>query len=76
KTETEPGGQRSSEEGSRIITDEAFHQGNPATRSSILQSAAHDPEEYWRPPTCSRPPEAEYSFGRAELQDGDTEIDI
>ncbi|OMJ18633.1 hypothetical protein AYI69_g6930 [Smittium culicis] len=54
--ESEPGGQRSSEEGSRIITDEAFHQGNPATGSSILQSAAHDPEEDWRPPTLPKVP--------------------
>ncbi|OMJ28642.1 hypothetical protein AYI69_g1886 [Smittium culicis] len=37
KTGAEPGGQQSSEEGSRIITEEASHRGNPATGSMIFQ---------------------------------------
>ncbi|OMJ24706.1 hypothetical protein AYI70_g1395, partial [Smittium culicis] len=76
QTEAELGVQRSSEEGSRIITDEASHIRNPTTRSRILQPTVHDPEEDWRPPTCSRPPEAESLCGRAELQDGDAEADM
>ncbi|OMJ07797.1 hypothetical protein AYI69_g11320 [Smittium culicis] len=62
--------------GSRIITDEASHRGNPATGSRILQPTVYDPEEDWRPPTCSRPPEAEPSCGRAKLQDGGAEFDM
>ncbi|OMJ19138.1 hypothetical protein AYI70_g4922 [Smittium culicis] len=76
QTEAELGGQRSSDEGSRIITDEASHRRNPTTGSRILQPTFHDPEEDWRPPTCSRPPEPESSCGRAELQDGDADVDM
>ncbi|OMJ22772.1 hypothetical protein AYI70_g2657 [Smittium culicis] len=43
---------------------------------AVPKPTVHDPEEDWRPPTCSRPPEAESSCGRAELQDGDADVDM
>ncbi|OMJ24284.1 hypothetical protein AYI70_g1678 [Smittium culicis] len=44
--------------------------------SQILQPTVHDPEQDWRTPTCSRPPEAESSCGKSEFKDGCADVDM
>ncbi|OMJ18700.1 hypothetical protein AYI69_g6903 [Smittium culicis] len=57
-------GQRSSGIRSRLSDIEASNRGNSDAEPDIFQSAIHDNEEYWRPPTRPKPPNAKSTYGR------------
>ncbi|OMJ14338.1 hypothetical protein AYI69_g8640 [Smittium culicis] len=68
--EVEPGGQQSSDRGSRFLDIKASYQRDSAEGYRLLQPAFHDPDKDRRPQNSLGPLKAQPTCGGAELQDG------
>ncbi|OMJ27642.1 hypothetical protein AYI69_g2909 [Smittium culicis] len=76
QTETEPGGQQSSDGRSIISPGQTYDQRNKATGSWLLQSVVHDPLEGRRPTICPRLSNAQPPRGGEEFQDEDADTHL